>query len=45
MMTRAECLSVYGSDYYIKKKIKDGELYKISKGVYSEKRYIPELYE
>lgn len=43
MMTRAECLSVYGSDYYIKKKIKDGELYKISKGVYSEKRYIPEL--
>ncbi|MBQ9279245.1 MAG: hypothetical protein IJ224_11510 [Lachnospiraceae bacterium] len=43
MMTRAECLSVYGSDYYIKKKIKDGELYKISKGVYSKKRYIPEL--
>lgn len=43
MMTRAECLSVYGSDYYIKKKIKDGELYKISKGVYSDKRYIPEL--
>ena len=43
MMTRAECLREYGSDYNIKKKINEGELFKLSKGVYSYKKYIPEL--
>ena len=43
MMSRAECLKVYGSDYLIDKKIEKGELYKITKGIYSEKKYIPDL--
>ncbi len=43
MKTRAECLEKYGSDYYIEKKIENGELYKICKGVYSEKKYVPEI--
>lgn len=41
--TRAECLEKYGSDYFIEKKIEKGELFKIGKGIYSEKRYVPEL--
>lgn len=43
MKTRAECLQLYGSDYFIDKKVEMGELYRISKGVYSENKYVPEL--
>ncbi|MCD8120426.1 MAG: hypothetical protein LUE29_13290 [Lachnospiraceae bacterium] len=43
MKTRAECLKSYGSDYYIEKKIEEGKLFKIGKGVYSEKKYVPEM--
>lgn len=43
MMTRAECLREYGSDYNISKKINAGELFKLSKGIYSEKKNSPEI--
>lgn len=43
MKTREECLEKYGSDYFIEKKIREGELYKIGKGIYSEKKYVPEI--
>ena len=43
MKTRAECLKEYGSDYFIEKKIKKGELFKIGKGIYSEKKKVPEI--
>ena len=43
MRTRAECLELYGSDYFIGKKIKEGELYKVGKGIYSDKKYVPEM--
>lgn len=43
MKTRAECLEEYGSDYFIEKKIEEGELFKIEKGIYSEKKYVPEI--
>ena len=43
MKTRAECLKQYGSDYFIEKKVKDGELFKVGKGIYSEKKYVPEM--
>ena len=43
MKTRAECLEEYGSDYFIEKKIEEGELYKVGKGVYSEDKYVPEI--
>ena len=30
----------YGSDYYIEKKIKEGALFKVGKGIYSEKKNV-----
>ena len=43
MKTRAECLKEYGSDYYIEKKIEEGKLFKVGKGVYSEEKHVPEI--
>lgn len=43
MKTRAECIEMYGSDYNIEKKIEAGELFKLGKGIYSEKKYVPEI--
>jgi len=43
MKSRAECLEKYGSDYFIEKKIEKGELFKIGKGIYSEKKNVPEI--
>lgn len=43
MLSRAEALQEYGSDYFIQQKIENGELFKIEKGIYSEREYEPEL--
>ena len=43
MKTRAECLKKFGSDYFIEKNIEEGKLFKVSKGVYSEKEDVPEI--
>ena len=43
MKTRSECLKEYGSDYLITKKIENGELFKVEKGVYSEDKHVPEM--
>ncbi len=43
LMNYDECLKKYKTDYQIKKKLKDGELYKIEKGIYSTEEYVPEL--
>lgn len=43
LLSYQECLDKYGSDYKIKKCIQDGELYQKEKGIYSDKRYVPEL--
>lgn len=43
MKTRGECLEKYGSDYFIEKKIEEGELFKIEKRIYSEKQSVPEI--
>ena len=43
MRTREECIDLYGSDYFINKKIEQGELYKVDKGVYAEEKHIPEM--
>ena len=43
MKTRAEYLKQLGSDYFIHQKLKSGELFHIDKGIYSEKKYVPEL--
>ena len=43
MKKRVECLSEYGSDYMVKKKIESGELFKLGKSVYSEDENVPEI--
>lgn len=43
MISRAEALKEYGSDYYIQQKISAGQLFKVDKGIYSEKEFEPEL--
>lgn len=43
MKSRAECLEKYGSDYLVEKRIEEGKLFKVIKGVYSEKKYVPEM--
>ncbi len=43
VLSRAECIERYGSDYLIQQKINAGELYRVSKGIFSEQAYVPEL--
>ncbi|NLJ64189.1 MAG: hypothetical protein GX337_02205 [Christensenellaceae bacterium] len=43
LMTRAECLKRYGSDYYIQQKINAGILYRIERGIFSVEPHVPEL--
>ena len=43
MKSRTECLKEYGSDYFIQKKVDTGELYRIDKGIYSVREYVPDL--
>lgn len=43
MLSRAEALQEFGSDYFIRQKLDAGELFKIDKGVYSKREYEPEL--
>lgn len=38
-----ECLKKYGTDYKVKKEIKQGNLFLKEKGIYSDKQYVPEL--
>lgn len=43
MMTRADCLNKYGSDYFIQQRIDAGKLYRIERGVFSKVAHVPEL--
>ena len=43
MMNRTQCLNTIGSDYIIRKKVKNGELFRVGKSVYSDKSHVPEL--
>ena len=43
MKSRNECVMEYGSDYYIRQKLKAGDLFRIEKGIYSEQKSVPEL--
>ena len=42
ILTFSECIEKYGSKYKIKKLISEGKLYQLEKGIYSEKKYVPE---
>jgi len=43
MKTRSECLKEYGSDYYINRLVTEGKLFRVDKGIFSEKEHVPEL--
>ncbi len=43
LLSYKECLEKYGTDYKIKKSIREGKLYIKEKGIYSDKNYVPEL--
>ncbi len=43
MMTRKQCMEIYGSDYYIRKHMETGELFRLDKDIYSEEENVPEL--
>ena len=43
MMTRTDCLREYGSDYFVRQKMAAGELYRLGRNIYAEKKYVPEL--
>ena len=43
MLTHAECIKQYGSDYQIQKEIKSGRLFHVGKGVYSHDQHVPKL--
>lgn len=43
LLSYQECLEKYGTDYKIKKYVREGVLYVKEKGIYSDKRYVPEL--
>ncbi len=38
-----ECLNKFGSDYRLKQAIQAGDLYKIAKGIYSDKKEVTEI--
>lgn len=39
ILTYQQCIEIYGSDYSIKKMIKNGKLYQQGKGIYSDKQF------
>ena len=43
MKTRTECLKEYGSDYFINRLVAEGKLFRVDKGIFSEKEHVPEL--
>ncbi|MCQ2468060.1 MAG: hypothetical protein MJ166_11130 [Clostridia bacterium] len=42
LLTYNECVDKFGSKYNIRKLVANGVLFQLEKGLYSEKRYIPE---
>ena len=43
LKTRSECLKEYGSDYFINRMVAEGKLFRVDKGIFSEKEHVPEL--
>lgn len=43
MYSQADCVKKYGSKYNMNQALKEGKLYRLGRGVYSEKKYVPEL--
>ena len=43
MYTQEECIEIFGSKYNINKVMEEGVLYRVDRGIYSEKEHVPEL--
>ena len=43
MKRRAEYLKEFHSDYHIGQKVKNGELFRVERGIFSEEKHVPEL--
>lgn len=43
MYKKAECVEKYGSKYNVNKVMEEGRLYRVDRGIYSEKEHVPEL--
>ncbi len=43
LLTYSECMQKYGSKYNLNKKVENGEIYQLEKGIYSDKKYVPEI--
>ena len=42
LLTRKECLSLFGSDYYIEQQVDAGNLFRLESGVFAEQKHVPE---
>ena len=42
LLSRQECLSRFGSDYFIEQQIAAGNLFRLENGVFSEEKHVPE---
>ena len=42
LLSRQECLSRFGSDYFIKQRIAAGNLFRLENGVFAEQKHVPE---
>ncbi len=42
LLSRRECLSRFGSDYFIKQQIAAGNLFRVENGLFSEQKHVPE---
>lgn len=43
LKTYQECMKLYGTDYQLDKQLEDGKLFKIEKGIYSDKANVSEI--
>ena len=43
MYSQADCVKEYGSQYHVEKRVDDGKLFRIERGVYSEEENVPTL--
>ena len=42
LLSRQECLSRFGSDYFIEQRIAAGNLFRLGNGVFAEQKHVPE---
>ena len=43
LLSRQECLSRFGSDYFTEQQIAAGNLFRLENGVFAEQKYVPEI--